>query len=174
MTYLPLALLLLACGGAAPGPAPGEAPDVDPASGWYRLDIAVETTWACAGQPPSEQEADRASSMAEIRVSERGDSATWRWADAYDPLECALDGGALSCLVYDTHTSEGDEAERTALRETRRIEAAWVSDEAIEGELVLELDCAGDGCDEAAIGYGEGFVFPCVGSRPLSASLSDG
>lgn len=149
--------------------------EIAPGSGWYRISIAVETAWTCAGQPPAEQEADRASSMAEIEVSERGDGATWRWADAYDPLDCALDGDELTCLVYDTHTSEGDEeSPRSALRETRTIEAGWVGDGVIEGAMVLELDCAGDGCENVALGYGEGFVFPCVGSRSLSASLSEG
>lgn len=172
VTRLLLWSLLAGCAGSDTELA-AAAPAATP--GWYELDNASGTDWACAGGAPHADEAARTSSLAELTLTADGSGLTWRWADASDPLPCQLDGLTFTCEVYTSTRREGESPEEcTEVKDERWLEGEWTAAGLIEGANVRALSCDGEDCDDAARAYGDDFAFPCEGSRAFAATLVDG
>ncbi len=123
-------------------------------SGWYSVD-AGETSWSCNAQGPAN--GVRADGLVWVELGESG-----RWADDTDALPCVFDGLSFSCEVFDTSVAyAGSGNTDAAVAWSARIDAAWVDDETIEGNVSASYSCRGTECEQVAPDYGDGFSFPC-------------
>ena len=89
-----------------------------------------------------------------IEFTRNQDDLTGEASLADDPdsevFDCESSDGSFNCelLIEDDHFRE-DEGYSAVMRESFIIEGAWIEELAMEGRVLLALECIGDDCDEA-------------------------
>lgn len=151
-------LLLLACGGddSAARAAPGE--EGSPVAGAYAMTVADAWSGTCDLDDPATYEA----ATQEWTFDPRGDVLIL-YRDFWTPLTCTLDGLAFSC---DDGSWNGGRMEVTRL-----VEGTFTASGTVGGQLVVELDCGGAGCDELQETYGRDLTFPCRAEAAFSGAI---
>lgn len=158
-------LALLACGPTEPSgdgdatDTPDVAPEVEPVGdGTFVMTIADTWEGDCDFDDPSTYQPAQAWTF-----DPRGDVLVL-YKDFWSLVACDLAGADFSC--------DDGSWQQSRMQVTREIEGRFSSETSVEGALVIELDCGGNGCDELQYLYGRRLDFPCRAEAPFSGEAS--
>ena len=143
-------LLLLACA-STPHPAPEDsaspaAPTVS--TGTFAVTVATEWSGDCefSDTNPDQQ------AQQEWTFDPRDDILVL-YKDYWNVETCTHEGTDFSC---DDGSWKADRMQVTLL-----TEGGFPTEDTLQGQLVVELDCTGTGCDTLIDEYGRHLEFPC-------------
>jgi hypothetical protein len=84
------------------------------------------------------------------------------YKDFWTLVSCTLDGAEFLC--------DDGSYQESRMQVTKEIEGSFATGTTVEGALVVELDCGGNGCDSLKDLYGKKLDFPCRAEAPFSGT----